>query len=203
MVKKCTNCEKISLKSNFKKKQNLKIEYKFQCKFCESEHNKNYNNKNRDSELERHKKYNSQNRGKIKEYMKNKMKTDLHFQLASYMSNRLYKVYKAQNVRKSNKTFVLLGCSHSFFKNWIIHQLYGNMTLGISRSVWQIDHCLAVASFINLSNENAMKKCFNWINLRPMYIKDIIIKGDKYDMRLYLLQEVKAKYFLKSNVEEG
>ena len=42
-----------------------------------------------------------------------------------------------------------------------------------------------------------MKKCFNWINLRPMYIKDNIIKGDKIDMRLYLLQEIKAKYFLK------
>ena len=117
MVKKCTKCENISLKSTFEKIQNLKIEYKFQCKFCVNEHNKNYKNKNRVSELERHIKYTSQNRGKIKEYIKNKMKTDLHFQLASYMRNRLYKVYKAQNVRKTNKTIVLLGCSHSFFKN--------------------------------------------------------------------------------------
>ena len=34
-------------------------------------------------------------------------------------------------------------------------------------------------------------------NLRPMYVKDNIIKGDKIDYHLYLLQEVKAKYFLK------
>ena len=36
-----------------------------------------------------------------------------------------------------------------------------------------------------------------------VYIKENIIKGDKIDMRLYLLQEVKANYFLKLNVEEG
>ena len=50
------------------------------------------------------------------------MKTDLNFKLASYMRNRLYKAYKTQNVIKTSKTFYLLGCSHSFFKNWIFHQ---------------------------------------------------------------------------------
>ena len=37
-----------------------------------------------------------------------------------------------------------------------------------------------------------------------MYIKDNISKGSKIDNRLYLLQEVKAKYFLKlNNDQEG
>ena len=40
-------------------------------------------------------------------------------------------------------------------------------------------------------------------NLRPMYIKDNIIRGDKIEIRLYLLQEVKANYFLKLNVGKG
>ena len=68
------------------------------------------------------------------------------------------------------------------------------MTSERDGSVRQIEYCPAVA-FFNLLDENAVKKCFNWINLRPMYIKDNIIKGDKIDMRLYLLQVVKAKYF--------
>ena len=118
------------------------------------------------------------------------------------MRNRLYKAYKAQNVKKTNKTFDLLGCSHSFFKSCIIHQLYGKMTLENYGSVWQIDHCLAVASF-NVLDENDMKKCFNWVNLRPMYVKDYINKGDKIDMRLYLLQEIKGNFFKKTNVQEG
>ena len=43
-----------------------------------------------------------------------------------------------------------------------------------------------------------MRNCFSWINLRPMYIKENVSKGNKVDMWLYLLQEVKAKYFLRN-----
>ena len=74
------------------------------------------------------------------------------------------------------------------------------MTVENYGSVWQIDHCLPAASF-NLLAENDMKMCFNWINLRPMYVKDNIIKGDKIDYHLYLLQEVKAYQFIKLNKE--
>ena len=76
------------------------------------------------------------------------------------------------------------------------------MTIKNCSSVWTIDHCLAIASF-NLLDENDMNKCFNWINLRPMFLKDNIFKGDKIDHRLNLMQEVKAKYFKKLNVAEG
>ena len=127
------------------------------------------------------------------------MKSDLNFKLARCMRSRLYKALKPQNVRKINKTFDLLGCSHSFFKNCIIHQLYGIMRIENYGSVWQIDHCLPIASF-NLLDENDMKKCFNWINLRPMYSNDNNLKNDKIDNRLYLMQEIKAKHFLKLNV---
>ena len=30
-------------------------------------------------------------------------------------------------IRKSTKTFDLIGCSHSLFRKWIIHQFYGDM----------------------------------------------------------------------------
>ena len=73
------------------------------------------------------------------------------------------------------------------------------MTLEKYGYVWQIDHCLAVASF-NLLDEIDMKKCFNWVNLRRMYVKDNIIEGDKFNYRLYLLQQIKANYFRKLNV---
>ena len=87
------------------------------------------------------------------------------------------------------------------FRNWIIHQLYGNMTLENYGSVWQLDHCLPIASF-NLLDENDMKKFFYWVNLRPMYSNENNSKKDKVDNRLYLMQEVKAKYFLKLNSDQ-
>ena len=81
--------------------------------------------------------------------------------------------------------------------------LYGKMTIENYGFVWQIDHWLAIASF-NLLDENDMKKCFNWINLGPMYVKGKIIKVDEIDYHLYLLKEVKAKDFSKlNNYQEG
>ena len=66
-------------------------------------------------------------------------------------------------------------------------------------SVWKIDHCLPIASF-NLLNENDMKNCFNWVNLRPMFSTENNSKKAKTDPYLYHCPEVKAKYFLKFNV---
>ena len=66
--------------------------------------------------------------------------------------------------------------------------------------IWRLDHCYPL-SRANLAIENDMYKFTNWINLRPMYIKDNIIRGDKIDYHLYLLQ-VKAKYFIELN-EKG
>ena len=54
------------------------------------------------------------------------MRTDLNFKLAGYMRNMIYEAYKSQHVTKTNETFDSVGCSHSFFKSWIIHQLFGN-----------------------------------------------------------------------------
>ena len=76
------------------------------------------------------------------------------------------------------------------------------MTIKNFGSLWQIDHCLPITSF-NLLDENDLKKCFNWVNLTPMYVENKIKKGDEIDMRLYLLQEIKTTYFMKLNVQEG
>ena len=185
------------MKSNFYKDCIKKDGYKSECIFCSKE----YYYVNRDWVLNNRKMYVMKNRAKINLYQKKRRDSDLNFKLAQNLRVRTNKTFKSQNVRKTNKTNALLGCSHSFFKNWIIHHLYGNMTLENYGSAWQIDHCLAVTSF-NLLDGNDMKKCFNWVNLRPMYVKDNIIKGDKIDYHLYLLQKVKTKYFLKLNKDQ-
>ena len=64
-----------------------------------------------------------------------------------------------------------------------------------------LDHCYPLSK-INLFNENGLYKSTNWINLRPMYMIDNLVKGDKIDNRLYLLQQIKAKHFMKLNVQE-
>ena len=63
-------------------------------------------------------------------------------------------------------------------------------------STWRTGHCLPIASF-KLLHENDWKKYFNWINLRPMYSSENNSKNAKINYHLYLLQEMKAKYFLQ------
>ena len=93
---------------------------------------------------------------------------------------------------------ILIGCSNSHLKKWVIYQLYGDMTLENYGIIWCLDHCIPLKK----TNENDLYKYTNWINLRPMYIKDNISKGSKIDNRLYLMQEIKAKYFLKLNNDQ-
>ena len=201
-VKKCSKCENILLKSNFHKNKNMSDGLQPHCISCKKQYRKKYYIENRDLELECNKKYRSDNKDKINKYFKNRKKSDLNYKITCNLRSRTSTAFKSQNVRKPNKTFDLLGCSHSFFKRWIIHQLYGNMTLENYGSVWQLDHCLPIRSF-NLLDEIDMKKCFNWVNLRPMYSTENNSKKAKVDYRLYLLQQIKANYFMKLNVEEG
>ena len=54
------------------------------------------------------------------------------------------------------------------------------MSLDKYGSVWQIDHCLPITSF-RLLDENDMKKCFIWINLRPLSSKENNSNNDEID----------------------
>ena len=132
-------------------------------------------------------------------FVKSRRDSDLIYKLACNLRSRTNKAFKCQNVRKTKKTFDLLGCSNSFLRQWNIYQLYGNMTIENYGSVWQIDHCLPIASF-NIMDEIDMKKCFNWVKLRPMYSNENNSKKVKIDHGLYLLQQIKANCFTKLNI---
>ena len=69
------------------------------------------------------------------------------------------------------------------------------------RKIWCLDPCYPLSK-TNLSDKNEMKKSTNWINLRPMYCRENISKGNKIDHRLYLMQEIKAYPFIKLNGQE-
>ena len=62
--------------------------------------------------------------------------------------------------------------------------------------IWHIDHVLPISSF-NLLDEEELHKAMNWINIRPLSPFKNIKKSNKIDPWLYVMQEVKAQYFLK------
>ena len=191
LVKYCSNCGIVQLKIKFNKYRGGKDGLYSWCISCR----RIYYNETRDQRLEYGKRYNNETRDQRREYRKNRRQTDPKFKLSCNLRNRVYQAFRAQNVRKDSRTMDILGCSHTFVKDWIEFQIHVDMTLENYGKVWHIDHCLPVCSF-NSFNEDEMRKCFNWNNLRPIYSKDNLEKGYKINMRFYLLQEIKAVHFL-------
>ena len=191
-VKKCSKCELFFSKSNFYKDITKNDGYRSSCKRCTNQYF--YDNQNRI--LDNHKTYIKNNRCKINAYERDKRKSDSNFKLHCSIRQKTNRAFKSLN----NKLNTLIGCSDFHLRKWIIYQLYGLMTLENYGTIWCLDHCIPLKK----TNENDLYNFTNWINLRPMYIKDNISKVSKIDYHLYLLQEVKAKYFLKlNNDQEG
>ena len=67
---------------------------------------------------------------------------------------------------------------------------------------WCLDQCYPLSK-TNSSNENDMYKSTNWSSLKRMYFNEKTSKSAKIDHQLYLMQEVKFKYFLKLKAQEG
>ena len=190
LVKKCSKCKTISLKSNFYKDITKKDGYRPSCKRCTDQYY--YDNKNQ--KLDNHKVYRKNSRSKINVYERNKIKSDSNFKLNRSIRQNTNYAFKSLN----NKMNTLIGCSNSHLRKWIFYQLYGEMTLENYGIIWCLDHCIPLKK----TNEIDLYKYTNWINIRPMYIKDNISKGSKINYHLYLLQEVKAKYFSKLNNDQ-
>ena len=189
-MKRCSKCKTISLKCNFNKDVSTRDGLNPICRVCVLR----YYNAKCEQKLQYQKLYAKQNRMRINDYEKNKRKTDFYYKIAHNIRVRTNRAFKSLN----NKMNTLIGFSNSHLRKWIIYQLYGLMTLENYGIIWCIDHCIPLKK----TNENDLYKYTNWINLRPIYIKDKISKGSKIDNRLYLKQEIKAKYFLKLNNDQ-
>ena len=187
-VKICSKCKILSSKSNFYKDRTTNDGYRPSCVPCANQYY--YDNRNRI--LNNKKIYNKENRSKRNSYERNKRKSDSNFKLHCSIRNKTNYAFKSQN---NEKLIDLIGCSNIFFRKWIIYQLYGLMTLENYGTIWCLDHCIPLKK----TNENDLYKYTKWINIRPMYIKDNLSKGSKIDYYLFLLQEVKARYFTKLN----
>ena len=123
--------------------------------YCENIKNKNlkriYDIDHRERNRERcqvyKKKFFQNKKHELHKKIKRRKDKDIYFRLTWSLQKRVLNAFKAQKVRKTNKTFFLLGCSHSFLRLWIESQLYGEMTLENFGKTWFLDLCLPIASF--------------------------------------------------------
>ena len=127
-------------------------------------------------------------------YINTRRRNDPEFKLLGNLRVRLYDALKGKS--KSQTTRQLIGIDFETFSKWIEYQLEEGMTMKNYGSAWHLDHVLPISSF-NLLDEEELQKAMNWINIRPLLALKNIKKSNKIDPWLYLMQEVKAHYFLK------
>ena len=192
----CKICQKIQVKELqqiYSRLETREEKDKKVCYRCKEERNIREYTKNRyckdgfDGECKRCK-----NKYK-KEYLKARRRNDPEFKLLGNLRVRLYNTLKG---KKSQTTRQLIGVDFKIFTKWIEFQLEEGMNMKNYGSVWHVDHVLPISSF-NLLDEAELQKAMNWANLRPLSPLKNIKKSNKIDPWMYLMQHVKADYFIK------
>jgi hypothetical protein len=200
-IKVCKRCneEKECLygKQYYKECQNLfSREWKAKNKERIAEYNKKYKSERKEEISEYNAKYSLENRKKIQERQnkqhKERRETDLNFKLSGDYRKKLNKILKY----KTNKYIDYLGCTKNFFISWLEHNHQNDMNFSNYGEVWCLDHVLP-CSYFNLEDKEQIKLCFNWTNLRPLYVKQNLSRQNKVTEQDIQEQDLKVAEFIK------
>lgn len=116
---------------------------------------------------------------KSKERHKERLKTDVNYKLSCSLRHRLNMAIK--NNQKIGSAIEELGCSVEELKRYIESKFQIDMNWNnYGLKGWHIDHIRPLSSF-NLSDIEEFKKACHYSNLQPLWWRDNIVKGDKYE----------------------
>lgn len=108
-----------------------------------------------------------------KKYNALRNKSDPIYKLKNTLRSRIRDVLRG--MVKASKTKDLLGCSMEELKVHLEKQFKPGMTWK-NHGKWHIDHIKPCDSF-NLSDPIEQRKCFNYLNLQPLWAKENLQKG--------------------------
>ena len=109
----------------------------------------------------------------------NRRKTDINFRIRCNLRIRLN--HALRNKSKHTHMIKLLGCSVEFLRCYLLSKFTSGMSWkNYGYAGWHIDHIKPCASF-DLTKPEEQSKCFNYLNLQPMWALDNISKGDRYE----------------------
>ena len=198
LVKQCSSCKSICLKSSFNKNKSKLDHLESKCREClnnfRREFMKEYYNNNRDKKKLYKKNYFQENKSNINDYFRNKRNSDFTYKLARNTRGRIHKAIERNS--KLSSTTEILGIDFQTYRKWIEFQMNDGMT-------WfniEIDHVKPISLF-NILLDEELKKAFNWINTQPLLKDDNRKKGVKFNNDDYQLQFKKAEEFIKLNEE--
>jgi hypothetical protein len=191
----CSICNLEQSINNFYKSYRHKDGYFKWCSVC---HENKCKNKELNRKIKRTPEYMIEYNKRKQEDVIFNFKYQIRSNLRSYLKKNI-------NCSKQNKTMKYIGCSMDFLKAWFEYNFDENMDWSNRGKYWHIDHIKPCNSF-DLTIQDEIYKCYNWINLRPCEKNNNILKSDKIDNNIINEFEAKSKEFLKTityNIEDG
>jgi hypothetical protein len=136
---------------------------------------KNFNKEWIKQNPEKRKEYRENYKPRKIERHKERRENDIIFNLVNRLRGRLYKYLKVNQIRKTNKTFEMVGCSPEFLKEHLEKQFVDGMSWE-NRNEWHIDHIIPLSS---AKTEEELLKLCHYTNLQPLWAEDNIKKSNK------------------------
>jgi hypothetical protein len=183
--KKCKNEEhQLWVKNNPNRPRELTKEWHMKNPEWGKRNNKEWREKNKDKQKEYIKKWLSNHPGKIAEYsrrrtklIKNSPRDNLRKQISCLIAYSL----KHNGSKRGRKWELLVGYTVEQLKVHIERNFLAGMSWE-NRNEWHIDHIIPVSAFNFEAPEDVdFKKCWSLKNLRPLWAKDNIEKGNKLE----------------------
>ena len=159
---------------------------KSQKKYQQSDKYKKYQKEHRQSDKgkETLKKYRQSDKAKAihnkskKKYQNERRKSDPLYKLTANVRSRLYSFLKINSITKKNKTFVMVGCTPKFLKEYLEKQFKPGMSWqNHTKTGWHIDH---IKPLNKAKTPEAVEKLMHYSNLQPLWATENLKKGDKY-----------------------
>lgn len=110
--------------------------------------------------------------------MKKKKSDDPAYRVRHNLSKRLWDMVSERGNAKTSSVMKYVGCTKDQLRDHIQSMFKKGMTWTNYGKIWHIDHIIPCASFDHM-DEQQIKQCWHWANLRPMIAADNIAKGDR------------------------
>ena len=176
-TQKCSGCREKDNLQNKKSMQRLRDKRvdKSQCICCGA----NCDNYTCDLCGQRCRSYQKQpsNRNRSRARQRERESSDAQFKLRRRLRSRFTQAIKGSY--KAGSAVHDLGCSIEFLKQYLESQFQDGMTWD-NHGKWHIDHIKPLSSFDLQDREDLLEAC-HYTNLQPLWAKDNLRKGDKYD----------------------
>lgn len=184
----CSKCKTLKLFPNFS--QNITGPFGLSriCKTCCKILWQQYYNKKSAQLLSNGKIYRKNNPDKIrtkkKNYYHNKLKHDPQYMIPRKIMRRIRKFLKG--IKSYPEIARLTGCSFEYLEKYLRNTMDNSMTWDqFMNGKLHIDHIKPICSF-NLLDDEQLKQCFHYSNLRLLHAKDNIAKCTQ-DKKLKLI----------------